>query len=58
MPDLTQKLQTGTMAVECLIWLSGTQGVQGLVEHPPAKITEETDAWITGQYVTKPKAAV
>ena len=27
MPDLTLKLQTGTMAIECLIWLSGTQGV-------------------------------
>ena len=25
-PDLTQKLQTGIMAIECLIWLSGTQG--------------------------------
>ena len=28
MPDLTRKLQTGTMAIECLIWLSGTQGAQ------------------------------
>ena len=26
-PDLTRKLQTGTMTIECLIWLSGTQGV-------------------------------
>ena len=24
--DLTQKLQTETIAIECLIWLSGTQG--------------------------------
>ena len=29
-PDLTRKLQTGTMAIECLIWLSGTQGVKHL----------------------------
>ena len=28
-PDLTRKLQTGTMAIECFIWGSGTQGVEG-----------------------------
>ena len=40
-PDLTRKLQTGTMAIECLIWLSGTQGAyerpkdwEGLVGRP------------------------
>ena len=34
-PDLTQKLQTGTMAVGCLIWLCGTQGVTHLKYNIP-----------------------
>ena len=41
-PDLTQKLQTGIMAIECLIWLSGTQGAQYMTQYMAQYMAQDT----------------
>ena len=42
MPDLTRKLQTGTMTIECLIWLSGTQGAQYMTQYMAQYMAKDT----------------
>ena len=41
-PDLTRKLQTGTMTIECLIWLSGTQGAPYMTQYMAQYMAQDT----------------